>query len=141
MQREVTIMQALKKVYKVSILGMSLILLSIVSANAESFEEMKARWDSSERMQILYRDRAELNKKIDEDMRILRAQQEIQRAKPMPEIGMHKSKIRDGTSWGYPDKVNTTIDANGSREQWVYRNSLGTRYLYFSNDKLTSIQY
>ena len=39
-------------------------------------------------------------------------------------------------SWGYPNNKNTTTSANGLREQWVY----STGYLYFTNNKLTTIQ-
>lgn len=40
-------------------------------------------------------------------------------------------------SWGKPSKVNTTINAYGTEEQWVYSLS---RYLYFHGDKLYTIQ-
>lgn len=66
------------------------------------------------------------------------AQREIRLSKPTPEIGMHKSKIRNDTSWGVPGRIKTTVDADGTHEQWIYQNQ---RYLYFDNDKLTSIEY
>ncbi len=68
-----------------------------------------------------------------------RAEQEIRNTKPNPEIGMHKSKIRDETNWGAPpDKLNTTIDADGVHEQWIYD---GRGELHFIDDKLISIKY
>ena len=63
---------------------------------------------------------------------------EYQNRQPNPKIGMNKSRIRFGTNWGAPEYINTTIDSRGSHEQWVYK---ANRYLYFDNDKLTSIQY
>ena len=78
------------------------------------------------------------------------AEVKIQNSKPSPKIGMNKSKVINGTNWGAPTNINTTINANGTHEQWVYRSYSGwgsdrhvssTRYLNFTNDKLTSIQY
>ena len=63
---------------------------------------------------------------------------EYQNRQPNPKIGMDKSRIKYGTNWGTPEYINTTIDSRGSHEQWVYK---GNRYLYFNNNKLTSIQY
>lgn len=39
--------------------------------------------------------------------------------------------------WGEPERVNRTIRASGTSEQWVY--GVGT-YLYFDNGRLTAIQ-
>lgn len=41
------------------------------------------------------------------------------------------------SKWGAPQKVNKSIDAGGTHEQWVYGNN---RYLYFDNDRLSAIQ-
>lgn len=49
-------------------------------------------------------------------------------------IGMNKNMVRD--AWGSPDHINTTRGKYGTHEQWVY----GSRYLYFENGKLTSMQ-
>lgn len=49
-------------------------------------------------------------------------------------IGMSKAMCRE--SWGTPDDINRSIGSWGTHEQWVYGNS----YLYFEEDKLTSIQ-
>lgn len=51
-------------------------------------------------------------------------------------IGMSKEDVL-ASSWGKPDRVNTTTNAYGVSEQWVYG---GRNYLYFENGKLTSIQ-
>lgn len=40
------------------------------------------------------------------------------------------------SSWGYPQNINRTTNARGTREQWVYP---GGGYLYFDNDVLTAI--
>jgi hypothetical protein len=50
-------------------------------------------------------------------------------------IGMSQQDVLD-SSWGRPRKINTTTNAYGSREQWVYDGG----YLYFENGVLTSIQ-
>lgn len=41
-------------------------------------------------------------------------------------------------SWGPPDKVNRTITAAGTSEQWIFRKR--DAYLYFENHVLTTIQ-
>lgn len=41
------------------------------------------------------------------------------------------------SSWGRPERVNRTVTAYGTREQWVYG---GGNYLYFRNGVLESIQ-
>jgi len=51
-------------------------------------------------------------------------------------IGMTQQEVLD-SSWGKPNKVNRTITANGTREQWVYDNG---GYLYIDNGILTAIQ-
>ena len=51
-------------------------------------------------------------------------------------LGMSKEDVL-ASSWGRPEKINTTTNVYGTREQWVY----GSRnYLYFENNVLTSIQ-
>lgn len=55
-------------------------------------------------------------------------------------IGMSKKVAR--LSWGEPTKVNTTINASGREEQWVYRSNFDkTKYLYFENGKLVSVRF
>ncbi len=49
-------------------------------------------------------------------------------------LGWDRDKCR--MSWGDPLDINTSIGSWGRHEQWCYRSS----YLYFENDKLTSIQ-
>jgi hypothetical protein len=51
-------------------------------------------------------------------------------------VGMTKAEAL-GSNWGAPRKVNTTITAAGTHEQWVYH---GSNYLYFDNGSLSSIQ-
>jgi hypothetical protein len=51
-------------------------------------------------------------------------------------IGMTPERVLQ-SSWGKPEKINTTTNAFGTSEQWVYR---GHNYLYFQDGKLTTIQ-
>lgn len=51
-------------------------------------------------------------------------------------VGMSQEDVV-ASSWGKPQKINTTTNAYGTREQWVYG---GGNYLYFENDKLVTIQ-
>ena len=51
------------------------------------------------------------------------------------DIGMTADDVRK-SSWGKPQKINSTITANGRHEQWVY----GGGNLYLDNGVLTSIQ-
>ena len=50
-------------------------------------------------------------------------------------IGMTKQMCED--SWGKPESINKTTNSYGTSEQWVYGDG---NYLYFDNEKLTSIQ-
>ncbi|MCJ8161863.1 hypothetical protein [Acinetobacter zhairhuonensis] len=61
-------------------------------------------------------------------------------ARVEPRIGMSAQQAEKST-WGYPDKVNKTTNVYGVSEQWVYRMYRGqSRYLYFTNGILTSMQ-
>lgn len=51
-------------------------------------------------------------------------------------LGMTKEDVL-ASSWGRPEKINTTTNVYGTHEQWVYG---GGNYLYFENGVLTSIQ-
>ena len=62
-----------------------------------------------------------------------------QAAKKDPKVGMTKSEAEKST-WGYPDKINTTTTVNNEFEQWVYRTPYtGSKYLHFTNGRITSI--
>jgi len=52
------------------------------------------------------------------------------------QLGMNQQQVRE-SSWGNPNKINTTTTSYGVHEQWVYS---GYNYLYFENGILTSIQ-
>lgn len=54
-----------------------------------------------------------------------------------PEIGMTKDQVLN-TSWGKPNRINTTENAWGIHEQWCYS---GQRYIYFDDGIVTTIQY
>ena len=58
-----------------------------------------------------------------------------QKRKEGVSIGMTKEDVL-ASSWGRPQKVNSTTTARGTSEQWVY----GGGYLYFDGNILTSIQ-
>ena len=57
---------------------------------------------------------------------------------PPPKVGMSSKTVREKTNMGAPKSINTTVTAHGTQEQWVYADHV---YLYFSNGKLTSMQY
>jgi hypothetical protein len=60
-------------------------------------------------------------------------------AKKEPRVGMTKAEA-EKTTWGYPDKTSTTTTASNVFEQWVYRTSYsGSKYLHFTNGRITSI--
>jgi hypothetical protein len=90
----------------------------------------------------------ELSEKIKQSQAKIKGQQaaaEKERAewaaRKEPHIGMTETEAEKST-WGYPDDVNKTVTTHGISEQWVYR-GLGytkSRYLYFRNGILTSIQ-
>lgn len=58
------------------------------------------------------------------------------KAKGGVRIGMTKEQAL-ASNWGRPSKVNKTINANGTQEQWVYGDG---NYLYFDNGVLTAVQ-
>lgn len=69
-----------------------------------------------------------------------REQENAERAaRKEPKIGMTKNDAYK-SSWGYPDKENVTTSSNGTSEQWVYRRGNSSKYLYFTNGVLTTIQ-
>ena len=71
----------------------------------------------------------------DYERRLAESEQEIQRQienSPNPRIGMTQTQVAYESNWGLPDSTNT----NGKFELWIYDNG---KYLYFTNDKLTSI--
>lgn len=51
-------------------------------------------------------------------------------------IGMTKEEV-EASLWGKPERINRTVTAYGTREQWVYGNR---QYLYFTDGILTSFQ-
>lgn len=53
-----------------------------------------------------------------------------------PYIGMTDQEALEST-WGKPTKINKTINADSTREQWVYS---GYKYLYFEEHYLVTIQ-
>lgn len=53
-----------------------------------------------------------------------------------PTIGMTAEEVENST-WGKPEKINTTTYSWGTSEQWVYSTS---RYVYLDNGVVTAIQ-
>ncbi len=53
-----------------------------------------------------------------------------------PKIGMTALQVMN-TEWGYPKKKNTTTNAYGTTEQWVYKDN---RYVYLENGIVRTIQ-
>lgn len=72
-----------------------------------------------------------------EHQKVLEHQRELAK-KPNVRIGMSTGQVLHNSNWGKPDDINTTINTYGKFEQWIYG---GGNYLYFTNGKLTSIQY
>ena len=60
-------------------------------------------------------------------------------AKRSPEIGMTADEVKNST-WGEPSDINKTTTKYGVREQWVYRSSSKTKYIYFEDGIVTTIQ-
>lgn len=102
----------------------------------------RSRWDPSapgyDLLALIEEEIKEAKERARNKIEYERTMQEHYSKQPNPKIGMDKSRIKYGTNWGAPEYINTTIDSRGSHEQWVYK---GNRYLYFDNDKLTSIHY
>lgn len=67
---------------------------------------------------------------------LMPAAQRERHARPGARIGMTAAEALK-SSWGVPEEVNRTITANGTQEQWVYRDG---NYLYFDDGILTAIQ-
>lgn len=80
--------------------------------------------------------KAQLESEV-KNKKMLEAQAEIKKKKNEGvSIGMTKADVL-ASSWGKPQSINTTTNAYGVREQWVYG---GRNYLYFKNGILESIQ-
>lgn len=63
------------------------------------------------------------------------ARAQAQARRRPPRIGMSADEVRNGSSWGAPERVYRSITATGSQEQWVY----GSSALFFRDDVLYSI--
>ena len=59
--------------------------------------------------------------------------------KKEPSIGMTATEIKQST-WGEPSTINKTTTRYSVQEQWVYRSSGKTKYIYFENGIVTTIQ-
>lgn len=79
-------------------------------------------------------DRAQEARNNREERRLLA--EEAKKPKYDIKLGMLSVHVLS-SKWGAPQKVNKSVDAGGTHEQWVYSNN---RYLYFDNDRLSAIQ-
>ncbi|WDZ50173.1 hypothetical protein LF296_12670 [Acinetobacter vivianii] len=76
-------------------------------------------------------------KQMKENSLKYQTERERYKSAPNPYIGMHSGI---STKWGEPTTKNVTTTANGTKEQWVYRQGNSkAKYLYFTNGKLTAI--
>jgi hypothetical protein len=73
---------------------------------------------------------------VEKNLAAFRKRELAQWKKEGVSIGMTQERVLQ-SSWGKPEKINTTTNAFGTSEQWVYR---GHNYLYFQDGKLTTIQ-
>ncbi|MFQ5752270.1 MAG: hypothetical protein ACE5HI_09760 [bacterium] len=53
-------------------------------------------------------------------------------------IGMTKEAVLE--SWGKPDDINRTITENIVHDQWIYGEFPNAKYVYLTNNKVTSLQ-
>lgn len=100
--------------------------------------------DRARAMQMLARDYPDVGAKYEQQAKRLiedadkKDQEELRRKKRSEgvRVGMSKEDVL-ASSWGKPEKINTTTTARLTREQWVYG---GRNYLYFENGVLVTIQ-
>ena len=59
--------------------------------------------------------------------------------KDEPAIGMTADEVRQST-WGEPSTINKTTTKYSVNEQWIYKSSVKTRYIYFEDGFVTAIQ-
>jgi len=79
----------------------------------------------------------DLQTRFEQNMRILREQQEI--ADRPVSIGMTAEEVI--STWGRPMKVNTTVTPGKRSEQWVYRRGRSrTQYVYLDNGVVRATQ-
>lgn len=65
--------------------------------------------------------------------------EQVIEAKDEPAIGMTADEVRQST-WGEPSTINRTTTKYSVNEQWVYKSSVKTRYIYFEDGFVTAIQ-
>jgi hypothetical protein len=55
-------------------------------------------------------------------------------------VGMSAEEVR--SAWGEPNRINSTLNASGKSEQWVYRREQGgDQYVYSRAGVVSSIQF
>ncbi len=67
---------------------------------------------------------------------------QIENAISLREVMIGMTREQATRAWGKPTKINKTLSATYSSEQWIYeRGAIGrTQYLYFDNGVLRSMQ-
>lgn len=117
-----------------SIIICALFGLLSLSANAEN--ELSIYKDKSGQIRLKNINNANAEK-YEQYKQQVREQKLKLSKKPDAKIGMTTNQVLNNTNWGTPIRIRTTTNAKGISEQWVYDDY---QYLYFDNDKLTTIQ-
>lgn len=98
-------------------------------ASSDSLKAAQSKLNAERNAKEFAQTKAEMISKYGEKYGTLIAENKVA-------IGMTKTMCV--LAWGQPTNVNTTTTANGSRDQYVYREK--GAYLYFENGKLVTIQ-
>lgn len=107
-------------------------------AASEEAAQSGLRRGEQEMLSDYYKRRERLRKAAAE--RAERAQQRMRFNRAIEDgkimVGMTEEDVLE--AWGRPTKVNTSLNASGRREQWVYRHTTSsTQYVYFQNGVMT----
>jgi hypothetical protein len=114
--------------------GCLALLTAAVTAHAETWRCIDSAGRTYKASQKVPSDRCKL---VSKDSPYAGTVEPVFATKPEPRIGMSQRDILSNTSWGQPNGVHRTTTQSGVHEQWVY---YGSRYLYFENGILTTIQ-
>ncbi|MFR9498389.1 MAG: hypothetical protein SNI05_08190 [Rikenellaceae bacterium] len=109
-----------------------LIILASVQKEAEQIIELEQERKERERLAQIKKDEQEYKAKLIKQYGKANAELIL---KNQIKLGFTKQMCIE--SWGEPEDINKTITYYGTHEQWVY--GLDT-YIYFDNNKLTTIQ-
>lgn len=125
--RELELLASIKAAKRADLRGQLLYYLELEKLAPENKSYSEGRRHVSE---ALSKQMAAENKKAIAEDRAIRRKQGVS-------VGMTKDEVLM-SSWGKPERVNSTTTGRGTREQWVYG---GRSYLYFDESgRLTTIQ-